>query len=547
MSKSAIGKLRTFDLPPLRLDPKPAFIDATSCRKWLDEVPLLNVGAANGMLYAQLELFTNFEVAPEKRFETLELMRPHLFTVQEEHSKKFRSKPSPLSPQRREILSEVNSLWDVFGRAYQRCVEAWGKTDGDTSNAQAAACQRALDCVARKVLEHHYAYVKAQPADFRTMHKLFAYSERENLLGKRVRDPLTRDKEAITIQRTYLRALLFDAATPREHRGLALSVLERWLDRWGGKVTINADLPATLQSPPLFVDLTKDGGLSRDPERGPTIRVIDLSGLAISIDKRINGLRHGKKPEELDLGNDLSKRDFEGLLVSLRRQWCEGRPRRQHDRQPVERLAHASTGLVAAHFYLGKRPFEQPFTRSTLPRPAASATDPVTQQRVRAAADYMLLSNIHAEQWIIRDESVTGLGLIRPLDESDGSRLTHGMMVSVRPRGGGTVLVGTIQWLEESAEGDLHVGVRLIPGVPMPTAARYIGQEKFFPALMLAPIPAMNAPSSILLPAGSYAPQKVIEIFLKGIDRIQLTGLLDAGADFERVAFMPGGAGYVAP
>lgn len=539
------SKSRYFDLPPLRSDAKPSFVDVAGCRKWLDEVPLLNVGAANGMLYHELELVTAYDMPPEKRFDVLELLRPHIIAVQEEHAKKFRGKQLPLSPQRRENLAEVKSLWEVLSRAYQRSVEAWSRREGDTIASQAAACQRAIDCMARRLTDQHHAYVKSDGIDFRTLHRLYAYAEREGFVQKRVRDPITPDREAQSCQRTYLRALLFEAATPREHRALALGVIERWIERWSSKVTIGHSMPAEAQAAPLYVNLSSDRGLHREPERGPSLRVVDVTQLAASLDKRIHGLRHGKKPEELELGSDLTRRDFEGLLVALRRQWCEGRPRRQHERQPVEALAHVSTGLVAAHFYLGREPFQQPFVPSSLPRKSSGPSDVVTAQRVRAAADYMLLNNIHAEQWIIRDESVTGLGLIRPLDESDGSRLTHGLLVSVRPRGGGAVLVGTTQWLEEGTDGDLQIGVRLIPGVPAPIAARQHGQEKFFPALLLAPLPALNAPSSILLPAGSYAPQRVIEVFQRGIDRIVLTGLLDSGSDYERAAFMPAGVGHV--
>lgn len=540
-------KSRYFDLPPLRGDPKPSFVDAVTCRRWLDEVPLLNVGAANGMLYNELEMLTGFDLPPEKRFEVLEILRPHVVTVQDEHAKKFRGKQLPLSPQRRENLSEVKSLWDVFSRGYQRCIESWSRREGDTITHQAAACQRAIDCMARRLIEQHYAYVRSDGTDFKALHRLYGYAEREGFAQKRVRDPLAPDREALSCQRAYLRALLFEAATPREHRALALGVIERWIQRWSAKVSIGMSLAADATAAPFYVNLNSDRGMHREPERGPTLRVVDVTQLAISLDKRIHGLRHGKKPEELELGNDLTRRDFEGLLVALRRQWCEGRPRRQHERQPVESLAHVSTGLTAAHFYVGKQPFEQPFSPSSLPRRASGPADVVTAQRVRAAADYMLLNNIQAEQWIIRDESVTGLGLIRPLDESDGSRLTHGLLVSIRPRGGGTVLVGTTQWLEEGADGDLQIGVRLIPGVPTPIAARYVGQEKFFCALLLAPIPALNAPSSILMPAGSYQPQRVVEIFQRGIDRLQLTGLLDSGSDYERIAYMPTGPGYAAP
>ena len=169
----------------------------------------------------------------------------------------------------------------------------------------------------------------------------------------------------------------------------------------------------------------------------------------------------------------------------------------------------------------------------------------MSDDRVKVAADYLVGSKIIAEQWVIRDESLTGVGVMRPAAEQGEAQLTHGLMLAVRPRGGGSAMVGTIQWLEEAAGGDLHVGVRLLPGMPWAIAGRVLGEEEYFPALLLLPRPPLVAPSSIVLPPGTFAPQRVIEVFRQGVDRIQLTALLESGVDFERVAFMPAGSVYV--
>ena len=136
---------------------------------------------------------------------------------------------------------------------------------------------------------------------------------------------------------------------------------------------------------------------------------------------------------------------------------------------------------------------------------------------------------------------VTGLGLVRPLGESDDSRLVHGQLITIRRRGGGAVWVGTIQWLQEALNGDLLVGARLVPGIPSAISIRRLGEDAFVPALLLDPIPALNAPTSLLVPFGTFAPQRVVEVHRRGIERLQLTGLLEAGGDYERVAFMPVG------
>ena len=210
----------------------------------------------------------------------------------------------------------------------------------------------------------------------------------------------------------------------------------------------------------------------------------------------------------------------------------------------MEALAHVSTGLTAAHFYVSRQPFRQPFTTPALPPKRGRGSDQ-TKERIKVTTEYLIGSKVIAEEWKIRDESLTGIGLIRPQTEQGDAWLSHGLLIAVRPRGGNNALVGTIQWLEEANNGDLHVGVRLLPGVPSAIAARAMGSEVYFPALVLLPLPPVAAPSSIVLPPGTFAPQRVVEVFRQGVDRIQLTALLESGEDFERVAFMPAGSVYV--
>lgn len=531
MSAATTQRTRYFDLPPIRSDARPAFADAASCKRWLEGLDDVPAAAANGLLFAQVATFTSSQSQPETRFAVLELLRPHVHRVQAEHAQKYLGKPLPLSPRRRETLSEVASLWDALGRGYQRCLEQWIAREDSDSDHVATACARAIDALARKIREHQFAYVQIAANDFRSLHRLYQFAEKSGIGGERVRDAFAHGTEA-TCARAYARAILLDASMPREHRIDRLAVIEHWIERWIDKIAI-VDVPptGTTGAPPLFVNLNRDLGARREAERGTSVRLIDMTAVAQTIAKRVHQIRHGKKPADIELGDALNQREAEALLTSLHRQWCEGTPRRLYERTPTEQPAHVSPGLLAAHFYVGRQPFVQPFQ----PVSVGDSAD----ERVKAATTYLMSEGIRAEQWIIRDESLTGLGLVRPLDESDDSRLVHGQLITIRRRGGGTVWIGIIQWLQEAQDGDLLVGARLIPGIPSAVAVRRVGEDVFVPAVQLEPIPALNAPSSLLVPSGTYAPQRVLEIYRRGVDRVQLTGLLEAGADCERVAFMP--------
>jgi len=524
---------------------KPPFGDATGARRWVAELPLENARASNDLLRRQLDQLTGSEMNPDKRLEIVEVLRPQLIAVQNEHARKYRGKPAPQLPHRKESLSEVAALWDGLCLAYQRCLEGWPKADRTSGPSQALALQRALDATARQIVEYYYAYVVPPRSVYSTLHRLYAHGERLGCTTLRVRDSAGDAGEA-SPRDTYVRALLFDAALPREHRPHVLAVIFRLLATWTAKVTVEpVGDPLTGDVTPLYVDLAKDRGLRHVLEPALTARQFDMSSVGAMIHDRLHLLRHGRNPADMDLGSELSTRELETLLIALHRQWCEGTVKRQFERQPMEALAHVSTGLTAAHFYVSRQPFRQPFTSPALPPRRSRGKGDQTTERIKVTTEYLLGSKVIAEEWRIRDESLTGIGLIRPQSEQGDAWLSHGLLIAVRPRGGNNALVGTIQWLEESKTGDLHVGVRLLPGVPSAIAARVMGTEEYFPALLLLPLPPLAAPSSIVLPPGSFAPQRVIEVFRQGVDRIQLTALLESGADFERVAFMPAGSVYV--
>lgn len=520
-----------------------AFSDPTGAGRWLDDVPLVNVRAASSMLTTQLERFAKLACDPETRFDTLEVLRPALLTVQHEHAKRFRGKQLPLSPQRRQSLDEVSNLWDALLLGYWSCIDKTATGSETERRLYAKMCHRSLDTLIRKMRDQQHAYLQVAPVDIAALHTLYGLAERAEIHRKRVRDVATGSKDdAVSCERLYVIALLFDAATPREHRPLALQAIERWLDRWAAKITVDQKPPERAKVPPLWVNLVSADSVQRGPAPvdDGLVRYLDVAELSHSLEKRIHALRRGTRLEEINLGMELSRRDLEVLVVGLHRQWCGGTTRRESERREINAIAHVSVGIQAAHFFLSKRPFEQPSLESAAESTAVAEPG---EARIKAATEYMLMNGISAEQWVLRDESIGGMGLIRPRDEIESTRLGHGQLVSVRPRGGHSVTVGTIQWLQEAQDGDLHVGVRLVPGQPSPVAVRLEEQAKFLAALMLPTVAALNAPTSLLLPLGTYGMNRTIELVASRREYVQLTGLLEVGADFERVAFVPLGRG----
>ena len=126
---------------------------------------------------------------------------------------------------------------------------------------------------------------------------------------------------------------------------------------------------------------------------------------------------------------------------------------------------------------------------------------------------------------------------------SPGERLSHGQLLAVRPGEAKNFMLGQVRWLMGADNGDLCVGVRLLPGLPQAIAVRATGlnaqNEKYLPALSLSTVPALKMPASLVLPPGWYKPKRVIELMTEPPTRVALTEILNRGTDFERGGYEP--------
>jgi hypothetical protein len=273
-------------------------------------------------------------------------------------------------------------------------------------------------------------------------------------------------------------------------------------------------------------------------QKADTTRYLDARKLAKSLRNRVGLLRKGESPAKLALGEDCIQPSCEQMLIFLFRQWCQGKPARATERRPASGAAQASNELAAIHYFISGRVFRQPALGSELTK--KQREEIATFGRISTRDDEDHAQAFVVEQWRIEDESAQGLRIVRPAG-SAGKRYAHGQLVGVRPSDMKGFFLGQVRWLMAANNGDLHAGVRLLPGLPAACAVRATGlnvqNEKFVPALSLGAVPALHSPPSLVLSLGWFKPKRVLELFIDSPARARLTEVLERGLDFERVAF----------
>jgi hypothetical protein len=531
-----------FSFPELSPSAEPEFVDRATCRAWLEHVPLANLGAAQQQITAQLEVLNRFPTAAANRLAMLETVREAVNFVQIEQAKRFTNRAQPLAPAEAAVFHTTLALWDAIRLGYQRCLEAAVNRD-PTVRAQAAlVCQRVLAYTGLKMFHHHRAYRELPAREWAFLHAAYAQAEALEVAEEPVKDLLNRDVHDTSPRIAYARAVLMGTANPHELAQRQLTFVAFLLERWASKLEVSKAPVSEEGVAPLVVDL----GGERPPERteppaaaeASRLRYLDARKLAKSLKNRIALLRKGESPASLALGEDCVQPSCEQLLIFLFRQWCQAKPARAVERRRAPTRAQMCVEITGAHYFISGQAFRPPGGSSELSRKQREEIATFGRVSHRHDEAYVTSHGFALETWEIEEESAQGLRMLR---NEAGRRLAHGQLLAVRPADTRNFVLGQVRWLLSGEGGTLEAGVRLLPGLPAPTAARPTGlntqNEKWVPAISLTAVGALNAPPALVLPAGWFKPRRVIEVFVENTVRVRLTEVLERGTDFERVAY----------
>jgi len=530
--------MSSVDPPSIKPNATPDFTDSSGCAKWLQSLPLINVGPSHVRLLAQLDELNAFSIAPAERLKILELLREPVSFVQKEHSKKFSSRPAPLAKPEREILESALALWDALSYGYQHCLKA---VAGGASTTNAALIgERVLWCTGQKMVACYQAYQDVGEREWKLLHGVYAFVEDRGVAGGEVAHPAHKGRQT-TCTETYAQVLLIDLANPGKLTPRQIELISLWLERWTPKVSIGrAPAAAGDGVAPLVIDLSGASGASRRMPEGDTTRVLDIHELGSSVRKRVGLLRKGEPPAALGLGEDVTAPLAESLLTMLYRRWCEDRQSRVHPRRSASGTAQTCSGMSAVHYFVTGRVFA---VRGGPPKMSQVQHEQIaTLGRVATRHDDEPgpPPDFAVETWQIKDESASGLRLAR-VDPAASSRLILGQLLGIRLADAKAFLLCAVKWLSVSVEFELRIGVQILPGIPQGAAIRAIGApaaaEQYTPAFLLPAVAALQAPETLVVPAGWFKPNREIEVLTERSGKLRLASVVDRGADFERVTF----------
>jgi hypothetical protein len=528
-------------LPELSESASPEFTDAATCKAWLEHVPLANVAAAQSELLEQIEEFNRFPAAAAQRLSVMEALREAVNFVQIEQAKRFANRALPMTEQESAAFDTTIGLWNQMSAGYQRCLDGALNRDSGMRAQSALVCTRLLSYIGLGMFHHYRAYREVPADDWRWLHETYAASEELDVAEDGVKDFLNRDIQDTSPRIAYARGVLMGLCNPNELAQRQLTFVAYLLERWGSKLEVESKPVDEGEGvPPLVADLASDACPERGESKAVKPRYLDARKLAKSLRNRVALLRKGESPAKLALGEDCVQPSCEHLLVYLYRQWCQPKPARAAERRSADRSAEACSELPGIHYYISGRVFKAPSQQSELTQKQKEEIATFGRVSTREEDDYSNAKGFVVERWEIEDESAQGMRMVRRAKEA-GKRMAHGQLIGVRPADGKQFMLTQVRWLMGSDNGDVHAGVKLLPGLPRPLAVRPTGlnvqADSWVPAIALSAVPALDSPPSLVLPSGWYKPKRVIEIFEDRSIKAMLTEVIERGIDFERVGY----------
>ena len=530
-------------LPELNPRATPQFVDAVSCKSWLEHVPLANVAAAQQDMLAELEAFNAFPTSAVNRLAVLEALRGAVSFVQIEQAKRFMNRALPMAQAESAAFQDTVELWEQMRVGYLRCLQ--GALSGDSGmRAQAALIAQRLAAYSGLKMFHYFrAYREVPRSDWGSLHQVYAHAEKLGVAEDEVNDELNRDIHDSSPRIAYVRALLMGMSSPHELGQRQLTFVAFLLERWASKVQVlRRPVLEDEGVPPLLADLASDRIPERVSAATPTPgegRYLDTRQLSKSLRNRVALLRKGESPAKLALGEDCVQPSCEQTLVFLYRQWCQAKPPRHLVGAGTSATAQVTNDIQAIHHYMSGGQRRQ-LEAKDLTQQQRQELETLGRLRSLDNEQYTSARGFALEEWAIVEDSAQELHVLRPAGQG-AKRYAHGQLVAVRPPDASGFILGQVRWLIGAVNGDLRAGVKLMPGIAKPTSVRGTGlndkTERPVCALALGAVPAVNSPATLVLPAGWYKPKRVLEIIGDKPYNVRLTDVLERGADYERVAY----------
>ncbi|MDX1458423.1 MAG: GTPase [Marinobacter sp.] len=238
-------------------------------RDWTRNLPMANVGEASRQLYHAIIELNQLFVAPQTRFQLLELVRPKIRFVCSELSRHFLGHAVSLPEKQRKIANLTQALQLHLANGYKLCLLELIDEGNIEKNRKSltTSCHRAITELGATIVRAHQLYCPSPARSWLECHRLFRFAQRNKLADLNTEDETLEHRRESTVADSYKRILLLGCARPNQLRQNELSQIYDLFERWTDLARCSASqddgslflVNMEQDSPPVYRSLVEGG------------------------------------------------------------------------------------------------------------------------------------------------------------------------------------------------------------------------------------------------------------------------------------------------
>ncbi len=513
-------------------------------KKWLDELPLLNVAETSRKLFSTLSIQNRVEFDSKLRLELLELFRYPVSQLALEFTKQYIGLPLPLSDKHKSIAEQNRQFQMEMANGYKRVAMILSASSPRGAREQvilALAIQRAIRYLSSTLVISFQTYSLCPKGTWKEIHALYAHAEELGLGDVAVDDDMIKTMEKTNVNHAYKQALLLEFSDPYHLPPRMIDWTRHYLDRWAPLAHLTAATSTYNPTCQFLIDLHLDhagiaytaGTIPEDPKR---YRILNTIELARQVHAQLTQLAKGEMPPAEGLRANFFQECGQDLLRRLVNDWGVNPQRLFRRSKETGHRVEIAIGMDRINYWIngGKKFVVSSNFVGPVPQRTMLASETGKQKDIRIPGRELSV-------WDVEDEGAGGLALSKSGDIH--LHIQVGDLLTTRTPGEGNPwTVGVIRWVRSTGSSHIEIGVQHLAPSADPVVIKTVNEDgkesDFLPALLLREIKPLKQTQTLITHRGVFKPD--VGVFMDNglrLYRITPTHLIEASQSFEQFSF----------
>lgn len=532
-----------------------SFCDATpkDMKRWISSLPKANLGEMARQLYQGLGELNQLLTPSDNRLQLLELLRPEVFFVCKHLERHFLNQSVVLEERPRKVANLCQALQNHLAIGYKQIIARVApKLSRDRTTLLTTALQRAIHCLNGPLIRANQLYCPVQDGLWLELHQIYQIARQHQLHNIPVADNQAHHTRTLTVEQTYLVALLMGCSRCNQMRQHNIGKLADALDAWSTMVTLQQPLDDTslyavspsADTAPRYTSLyTED---QRTHLLGINTRALSAAlhrYMELPIEQRSQSYLHVPPGLSIDVlqhlaaaWGDVSERAFQRTAGQGTLTVCVGMSALHYfvgDQKCFSELLQVPAGTVSKVAEYTLQPLEparhDPWAQAMDVQRSGSGSPsnmlPFEEieyqgsesEAAAAAADGQKSFPTYALH--IVNHSPGGYCLAWPKDVPD--QLQAGEMIGIQDHGHGWS-IAVVRWVRQVRSGGTQMGVELIAPFAQACGMQLLRAEhssQYLRALLLPEVRAIDVPATVIAPRLPFEEGSKVMINTSGDER----------------------------